>query len=325
MKKRNILITGVSGLVGSHLLDRLLERGEHVTGIDDLSYGKLANIRKHFKNKHFRFHKIDILDLSSMLKKIGPVDVILHMAAVKKIGEQDPALPTLRVNGLGTENVLRLAMKRKAKVILGSTSDVYGLSERIPFREDSESVIGPSTVKRWAYAVSKLYSEHLGMSYHKDLGVPVVILRYFGAFSERASTAWSGGHIPIFIDAVLKGKPVIIHGDGKQTRSMGHVSDIVTGTLLAMDDPGAVGEIINIGNDEELSILESAKKIHRLSGTLKPLKIKFVPMKSVFGAYREISRRVPDLGKAKRLLGYSPRVSFEEALRQIILKRKNKR
>ena len=160
------------------------------------------------------------------------------------------------------------------------------------------------------------------MSYYKDFGVRVVILRYFGCFSERSSTSWSGGHIPIFINVILKGKPVIIHGNGKQTRSMAHVSDIVRGTLLAMDEPRAVGEIINLGNDEEVSVLESARIIHRLCGAKTPLKVHFVPVKKVFGTYKEILRRVPSLKKAQVLLGYRPRVKFCEAAAKVIQSRK---
>lgn len=317
MKNRRVLVTGVCGLIGSHLLDELLVAGECVTGVDNLSFGKMENIRHHLKNKNFRFLKLDVTDADKLLKKAGPVDVIVHLAAVKKTGEKDLVFPTLLVNTVGTESVLGLAKKRHAKLILGSTSDVYGASGKVPFREDSESVLGASTAKRWAYAVSKLFCEHLALGQFKDRGVPVVVLRYFGCFSERSNTSWSGGHIPIFIDAILKGEPVVIHGNGKQTRSMAHVSDVVRGTLLAMDSPKAVGEIINIGSDEEVSVLDSVKLIARIAEVGKP-RIRFVPMKKLFGSYREIPRRRPDLSKAWRLLGYRPRVAFSEALRSVI-------
>ncbi len=319
-KKRKILVTGVCGLIGSHILDELMKGADDVIGVDDLSFGKMDHVRAHLKNKRFRFIRLDICDDTKLKKAAGRVDIILHLAAVKKGGEKEPSLPTLNANARGTESVLKLAASCGAKVVLGSTSDVYGVSTSIPFREDGDSVIGPSTAKRWAYAVSKLFCEHLAMSYHKDHGVPVVVLRYFGCFSERSSTTWSGGHIPIFIEAVLKGKPIVIHGDGKQTRSMAHVADIVRGTLLAMEEPAAVGEIINLGNDEEVSVVGCANLIAKMTG--KKAHIQSVPMKKLFGTYREIARRVPDLSKAKRLLGYKPEVSFREALRRVILERK---
>lgn len=314
MAKRKILITGVCGCIGSHLLDELMRRGEQVIGVDNLSYGKTGYIKAHLGRKNFEFHKLDICDWRVLSRRIGRVDMILHTATVKKIPESQTAWPTLNVNAFGTQNMLRLARDRGAKFILFSTSDVYGMSTRIPFREDRECVIGPSTAKRWAYAVAKLYAEHITLGFYKDFKVPVVILRLFGVFSERSSTEWSGGHIPFFIKSIVNGDEVIIHGDGKQTRSMGYVSDAVCATILAMDQPKAIGEIINIGNDQELSVLDTAKLIHKISGTAKPLRIKFVPMKKVFGTYKEIQRRLPDLSKAKKILGYRPQVRLKDGL-----------
>jgi UDP-glucose 4-epimerase len=217
---------------------------------------------------------------------------------------------------------LKLARALKSKVIFGSTSDVYGMSEDLPFREDGDLVLGPSMIKRWSYAVSKLYGEQMAFAFYKEFGVPAVILRYFGAFSERSSFSWSGGHVPLFIDAVLKDQEVIVHGDGKQTRSMGHVSDLVSGTLLAMEREEAVGEIINIGNDEELSVIDTARLIHRVANTGRPLRIRYVPFKEVFGLYKDIQRRLPDLSKARRLLGFKPRISLRKAVEMTIAERR---
>lgn len=316
--KRKILVTGVCGMIGSHLLDSLLEAGESVIGVDDLSYGRLANIRERIKHPRFRFVRADIMDPEALYRKIGRVDVIAHLAAVKKIGEEARAMPTLEVNAMGTQSVLLYAKRCRAKVIIGSTSDVYGTSPKVPFNEEGDCVLGPSTAKRWAYAVSKLYAEHAALAFHKDEGVPVVVLRYFGGFSERSSVSWSGGHVPIFIDAIAKDEPVIIHGDGSQTRSMAHVSDLVRGTVLAMNEPRAVGQIINIGNDEELSVIATARLIHKLMRTGRPLRIKKVPMRRVFGSYREIKRRIPDLRKARRILGYAPKVKLVDAIRRVV-------
>lgn len=316
------LITGVCGLIGSHLLDELLKHGHDVIGIDDLSYGKKENISRYKHHPRFKFHRFDICDTRRLSRLCLGVKNILHMAAVKKIGETDLAERTLHVNAFGTQSVMEAARTCGAQVIVGSTSDVYGRSSKIPFSEEDDCVIGPSTAKRWAYAVSKLYAEQIAMCYHKDFGVPIVILRYFGCFSERSSTSWSGGHVPIFIDKILTNQPLVIHGDGKQTRSMAHVSDIVRGTILAMNSPRARGQIINLGNDEEMSVVQCAKIIHRISGSKRPLKIRYIPIRKIFGDYKEIARRVPDLRKARKLLGYRPLVSFENAIRMAIANRR---
>jgi UDP-glucose 4-epimerase len=315
---QSVLVTGVAGMLGSHLADALLARGTRVVGVDDLSYGRLANLEGHLADAAFRFLQLSVLDAESLTRLAHGVDAIVHLAAVKKVGEAQSSLATLRVNATGTENVLEAARASGAKLVFASTSDVYGMSPDLPFREDGDLLLGPGMVRRWSYAVSKLYGEQLCFAYHKDYGLPVVVLRYFGGFSPRSSFAWSGGHIPIFIRAVLRDEEVPIHGDGSQTRSMAYVDDLIEGTLLALDNPMAVGEIINLGNAEELSVLEAARLIHRLAATGRGLKLRFVPLEEVFGAYRDIQRRVPDLSKARRLLGYAPRYSMEEAIRLTI-------
>lgn len=305
-------------MIGSHLTEELLAKGYTVTGIDDLSYGSLDNLKASLSNINFKFYRINILDFDS-LKILGKdMDTIIHLAAVKKISEKDISLPTLLVNTKGTENVLETAKMWGCKVVFASTSDVYGMSPDLPLNEDGDLLLGPSLIKRWSYAVSKLYGEQLAFGYYHDHKVPIVVIRYFGAFSSRSSFAWSGGHVPIFIRAILNDEEIIIHGDGLQTRSMGFVSDLVNGTILALESDKAIGEIINIGNDEELSVLETAKIIHRLANTKKDLKIKFVPMSEVFGKYKDILRRIPDLSKAKRILGYQPVVKLEDAVRLTI-------
>jgi len=306
-------------MIGSHLLDKLLERGQYsVIGIDDLSFGKMDNIEHNLANPHFRFCRLNILDLGSLNILAKDVDIILHLAAVKKIAEVDSSLPTLMINTKGTEHIFEIAKMWGAKVILASTSDVYGMSMDLPHREDGDLLLGPSMIKRWSYAVSKLYDEQLAFGYYQDFGVPVAVLRFFGGFSPRSSFEWSGGHIPIFVNAILNDQEVIIHGDGNQTRSMAYVTDLVRGTILAMEEERAVGEIINLGNNQEMSVVDTARLIHRLADTGKKSKLTFVPFQEVFGKYKDIMRRVPDLTKAKRLLGYSPHVTLEEAIRLMI-------
>jgi len=314
----NILVTGVAGMIGSHLLDELLRKGYNVIGIDNLSYGSLENIRHNLDHKNFKFYKVDILDYET-LKILGrDINTIIHLAAFKKIGEKDLSMPTFSTNGKGTENIFEIAKMWGCKVVFASTSDVYGMSPDLPLNEDGDLLLGPSMIKRWSYAVSKLYGEQLAFAYHHDFKVPVVVIRYFGGFSPRSSFAWSGGHVPIFLRAILNDEEVVVHGDGSQTRSMGFVTDLVTGTVLALENEKAVGEIINIGNDEELSVIDTAKLIHQIANTGKELKIKFVPMSDVFGKYKDIMRRIPDLSKAKKLLGYQPKVKLADAIKETI-------
>lgn len=314
-----VLITGVAGMIGSHLAEELLNEGYQVVGYDNLSFGKLENLATIINHSKFNMNIGDVLD-QDYLEKLSQdnVDVIVHLAAYKKIGEIDNAALLFSTNGIGTRNVLECARKHGVRVILASTSDVYGMSEDLPLKESSNLLLGHSGIKRWSYAVSKLYNEHLAMSYYKDFGVPLTIIRYFGGFSSRSNFSWSGGHIPLFIKAILSNEEVIIHGDGSQTRSMGYVSDLVNGTVLCIKSNKVNGEIINIGNNEEYSILDTAKLIHTLAQTENQLKVKFIQMKSIFGDYKDIARRVPDLNKAFNLLGFKPQTSFENAVKLVI-------
>lgn len=321
---KHILVTGVAGMIGSHLLDDLLKKDYKVIGIDDLSYGKLENIGKNINHPNFKFYRVDIRDFETLKILTRDIDTILHLAAVKKIGEKESAMPTMTVNAKGTENILEAAKMWGCKVVFASTSDVYGMSPDQPLREDGDLLLGPSMIKRWSYAVSKLYGEQLCYGYYKDFGVPIVVLRYFGAFSSRSSFSWSGGHIPIFIQQILNNEPVTIHGDGSQTRSMGFVDDLVNGTMLALENEKAIGEIINIGNDEEMSVLDSAKLIHELAKTGKPLQIDYIPMKEIFGTYKDIMVRKPDLSKALQILHYKPKTSLRSAIEQTLQVIKNK-
>ena len=315
---KNILITGVAGMIGSHLLDEMLKLNYNIIGIDNLSYGNLVNIQHNLDHPNFKFYNVDINDFET-LKILGrDIDTIIHLAAYKKIGEKDLAMPTFQINCKGTEQIFEVAKMWGSKVIFASTSDVYGMSPDLPLNEDGDLLLGPSMIKRLSYDVSKLYGEQLAFAYYHDYNVPIVVIRYFGGFSPRSSFAWSGGHVPIFIRAVLEDKELIVHGDGTQTRSMGFVSDLVRGTILTLDNDEAVGEIINIGNDEELSIIDTAEMIYEIAATGNEKKIKFVPMSEVFGKYKDIMRRIPDLSKAKRILGYEPKVKLEDAIKATI-------
>jgi UDP-glucose 4-epimerase len=319
---KRILITGVAGMIGSHLLDYVIEKEYEIIGIDDFSFGKIENIQPHLENQNFKFYRVDVADFETLKILSKDVDTIVHLAAVKKISELDSSMATLKVNVHGTENIFEVARMWGCKVIFASTSDVYGMSPDLPFHEDGDLLLGPSMIRRWGYAVSKLYCEQMAFAYHKDYSVPIVILRYFGGFSPRSSLSWSGGHIPIFVDAILNDQEVIIHGDGKQTRSMAYVDDLIEGTFLGMENERAVGEIFNLGNDEEMSVLDTAYLIHKIADTGKELKLSYVKMEDIFGKYKDILRRRPDLTKAHHLLGYEPKVSMEEAIRRTVEHRK---
>jgi len=311
---KRILITGVAGMIGSHLLDYLIDKGHEIIGIDDFSFGKIENIQSQLDKNAFKFYRVDVGDLETLKVLSKDIDIIVHLAAVKKISELESSMATLKVNVHGTENILEVARMWGCKVIFASTSDVYGMSPDLPFREDGDLLLGPSMIKRWGYAVAKLFCEQMAFAYYKDYSLPVVILRYFGGFSPRSSLSWSGGHIPIFVDAILNDQEVIIHGDGKQTRSMAYVDDLIEGTFLAMQNEKAVGEVFNLGNDEEMSVIDTAYLIHKIASTGKELRLRYVKMEHVFGKYKDIMRRRPDLTKARKILGYESKVSMEEAI-----------
>lgn len=315
---KRVLITGVAGMIGSHLLDYLIVKNYEIIGIDNLSFGKIENIQSHLGIDRFKFYRVDVGDFETLKILSRDVDIIVHLAAVKKISELDSSMATLKVNVNGTENIFEVARMWGCKVIFASTSDVYGMSPDLPFREDGDLLLGPSMIKRWGYAVSKLYCEQMAFAYYKDHSVPVVILRYFGGFSPRSSLSWSGGHIPIFVDAILNDHEVTIHGDGKQTRAMAYVDDLVEGTILAMENGKALGEVINLGNDQEISVIDTALLIHKIASTGKEIKLKYVKMEEIFGKYKDIQRRRPDLTKARKLLGYEPKISIEEAITRTI-------
>jgi len=311
-----VLVTGCAGLIGSHLVDALLARKYDVVGFDNLSVGKLSHIEHNFTNPSFRFEKVDVHNFDQVLKHKNlcrDLDAIVHLASTKKHYEAECESSMILQNVHATENMLELARREKCKFVFASSSDVYGYG-KIPMKETDDLCIGTSNIKRWGYAVSKIYGEHLCFAYYQDFNVPAVVLRYFGCFGERASVSWTGGHTMVFINEVLNDQEVVIHGNGKQSRSMCHVSDIVDGTIRAMEIREAAGEIINLGGQEEISVLDFALLVGKVLG--KKPRLKFIPLKSVGGNYREIMRRVPDLSKAKRILHFNPKITTIEAIKR---------
>ncbi len=314
-----IFITGVSGMLGSHLSELLIKKRHKVVGVDNLVVGKKENLKKIINDKNFKFIKYDIKRKSKINFFVKNCDAVVHLAAVKKVSEHQSSFKTLDVNVNPTRYILDAAKKYNKRVIFASTSDVYGISNKIPFKETGNLVYGQSLAKRWAYAISKLYCEHLCYCYHKDFNLDVIILRYFGGFSEKSSFTWSGGHIPVFIKQLLTNQKITIHGDGKQTRSMGHAHDLARGTYLALLSKKANGKIFNIGNDEELSVIKSLKIIaNELKIKLNKNMIKFIPEKDIYGNYKDLRRRNPDLSYSFKILGYKPRIKFKRAIKLVI-------
>jgi len=317
IRNKEILITGGAGYIGSHVVDALSERN-NVTVLDNLSTGRIENIKHNLKRKGFRFIKGDVGEIATVKRAAKECDIIIHEAAVVGVKHyvKNP-LKVLLVNSRGMENVLEVARKIDAKVLFASTSEVYGKSESLPLKENGDRLLGSTTIDRWCYSTSKAFDEHLCLAYYKRYSLPIVILRYFNSFGPREDGSEYSAVIPIFINRVFRNKPPQVHGDGKQTRCFTYISDTVEGTLLALEKRGAVGEVVNLGTDVETTIIELAEKIIRMCG--KEMKPELVSYESFYGkSYEDIRRRVPDISKAKKLLGWQPKVSLEDGLRMTI-------
>jgi UDP-glucose 4-epimerase len=312
-----VLITGGAGFIGSHLGDALLARGYQVIAVDNLSKGTRDNIAHNAGKPGFSFVELDVLEHEALVAAAGDrIDVVVHLAAAK-IPRYESAMKVVMANFEGAHSALELARKHQAKCVLASTSDVYGKSPSLPFAEDGDLVIGPSTSRRWAYAVSKLCDEHMAFAYQDDFGIPVVPLRFFGCYGERQYLSWWGGPQGVFLEAIAKGEPIELHGDGQQTRCFIHVRDLAEGIARAVERPAANGEILNIGFDEEVSIARLAELMHRLSGVGGEPKVKMVPYQTLSKNYEDVRRRIPDMTKMKRILEWVPRIRLEEGIRSL--------
>ena len=311
------LITGGAGFIGSHLSDALLDAGHDVLVLDNLSTGSIDNIA-HLKGRSRFEYFIETVDNEPLLAElIDRSDVVFHLAAavgVKLIVEQP--VHTIETNVHGTEVVLKHANKKKKLVVIASTSEVYGKSEAVPFREDSDLVLGPTPKHRWAYACSKAIDEFLALAYWKERKLPVIIVRFFNTVGPR-QTGTYGMVIPNFVRQALAGEPLTVFGDGTQTRSFSHVADVVGALLKLVAEPRAIGQVINIGNTQEVSIRTLAERVRDLTGSNSPIKL--VPYDEAYeSGFEDMPRRVPDLTKVEGLIGYRPEYSLDDILTQVI-------
>lgn len=314
--KSVILVTGGAGFIGSHLCEALIKKGNSVRCYDDLSYGSKKNIEPLLRQSNFQFFENDVCDFASLDKATKGASVIFHLAA-RKIPRYGGALTTLKVNNEGTKNVFESALAHGCKVILASTSDVYGKGEP-PFNEKDDLLIGRSDIRRWSYAVSKIFDEHLALAYYNEKKVPAVILRFFGSYGPRQHRSWWGGPQSVFIDQILKGEEISIHGDGNQTRSFTYIDDLISGIVASSEVKEAEGEIINLGSDEETTILDLAKLISSIINNSKEPPLKFLPYESFGGGYEDVRRRIPDLSKAKQILDYEWHEKLADGLKKTI-------
>jgi UDP-glucose 4-epimerase len=312
-----VLITGGAGFIGSHLSDAYIKRGDEVYVIDDLSTGTIENIQ-HLK-KHPRFHyTIDTVHNHPLTAElIDQCDVIFHLAAavgVKLIVESP--VRTIETNVRGTEVVLSLANKKKKKVLIASTSEVYGLSADVPFREDGNLVMGATTKGRWSYACSKAIDEFLALAYWREKKLPTIVVRLFNTVGPR-QTGQYGMVIPTFVKQALAGRPITVYGDGKQSRCFGYVGDVVGALVKLMDHPDAVGQVFNIGSNVEISILELAERVKQITQSDSP--IVFVPYDEAYEeGFEDMPRRIPDTSKVNKLVGFKPEKRLDEILQKVI-------
>ncbi|MGZ4461533.1 MAG: NAD-dependent epimerase/dehydratase family protein [Gaiellaceae bacterium] len=310
MKK--VGITGVAGFIGSHLSSRLLSEGVSVIGVDDLSRGTLLNMADSLENPSFRFERLDCTNRHRLRTAFEGCDAIVHLAA-QKIPRYGGALMTLEANVAGVNAAASAALALDADLVIASTSDVYG-NGAVPFVEDGPLVLGPPTTRRWAYAVSKLYDEHVVLALAEERGLRVTILRLFGSYGPRNHPSWWGGPQAAFIEKLLDGETIEIHGDGQQVRTFTYVSDTVDGFIRALRTPAARSEVINIGGSTPTTILELAGMVQDTLGIPQPLRARFVPYESLPGKYQDVRIRIPDPTKARELLGFEAAVSLAEGL-----------
>lgn len=330
---KRILITGGAGFIGSHLAEALLARGHSVTIIDNLTTGKFENIAHLCQHPHFRFAIDSIMNEMVLDRLASECDVIFHLAAavgVKLIVEQP--VQTIETNVNGTMSVLQAAMRYRAKVLIASTSEVYGKGNRIPFSEDDDVVLGPTSRSRWSYAASKMIDEFLALAYYREKGLPIVVFRLFNTIGPRQSGRY-GMVVPRFVQQALEGKPITVYGDGSQSRCFLHVNDAVRALIALAEAETVLGNVYNVGSQEEISIqalamlvVKTVKQLHEEGKIQSPLQkesnshITYIPYEQAYtSGFEDMARRVPDISKIQRAIGWTPQISLAEAIKDIVL------
>lgn len=312
-----VLITGGTGFIGSHLADAYVERGDEVFVLDDLSTGSIDNINHLKSNPRFHYTIDSVHNQSVVAELVDQCDVVFHLAAavgVKLIVESP--VRTIETNVHGTEVVLAQANKKKKKVLIASTSEVYGLSNEVPFHEDGNLVLGATTRGRWSYACSKAIDEFLALAYWREKKLPSIVVRLFNTVGPRQSAQY-GMVVPNFVKQALSGRPITVYGDGYQTRCFGYVGDVVGALVNLMEHPDAVGQVFNIGSDEEVTILELAERVKQLTNSSS--EIVFLPYTEAYEeGFEDMPRRVPSIAKIHDLIGFSPRMTLDGILESTI-------
>jgi len=311
-----ILITGGAGFIGSHLADKLIAEGHEITVIDDLSTGRYSNIAHLEDQKNFRLIIDTVLNAELMEDLIRETDRVYHMASavgVRLIMEQP--VKTIETIFHGTDTVLKFCSRYRKRVLIPSTSEVYGKGISVPFSEDDDLLTGGTDKHRWAYACAKTLDEFLALAHWKETQLPVVVCRLFNTVGPR-QTGQYGMVVPRFVQAALRNEPIEVHGDGTQSRCFGHVADVVEGLTKLIENPACFGTVVNLGNDEEVSINALAKRAIDLTGSTS--EVRFVSYDEVYGAgFEDMQRRVPSLEKARNLIGYQPTRTLDDIINDV--------
>ena len=327
----NALVTGGAGFIGSRLSEKLLDEGHHVAVIDDLSTGRLDNITHLVDRPRFRFANGSITNEMVLDRLVSDCDVIFHLAAV--VGVELIIREPVRVietNVLGTHMVVKLANRYRKKLLIASTSEIYGKSDNVPYSEEDDRLLGPTTKARWSYSTSKAVDEFLGLAYHRQMGLPVVIVRLFNTIGPR-QTGRYGMVVPRFIQQAIRGESLTVHGDGQQTRCFCDLEDAVRAIVGLAEFSGAIGDVFNIGSTQEVTILELAQKVLKAvdaaGAGVSPEKrpgapdgrVVMVPYDQAYEpGFEDMRRRVPDITKINNAIGWEPTVSLDESLRRIV-------
>jgi UDP-glucose 4-epimerase len=314
---KHVLVTGGAGFIGSHLCEKLLQSGYHVVAIDNLSTGRLENIQHLQTLPNFQLVRESITNLQVLDRLTSEANIVIHLAAA--VGVQlivENPVNTIQTNIMGTEAVLTTANRYGCKVLVASSSEVYGKGVKVPFREEDDRLMGSTTHSRWSYATSKAVDEFLGLAYYQQFNLPVVIMRFFNTIGPR-QTGRYGMVVPRFIRQALRGEPLTVYGDGRQSRCFADVADVVWAIEKLAEHPHAVGQVFNIGSLEEISIHKLAKRVIELVGT--DLDILFIPYDEAYApGFEDMRRRVPSIEKIHELIGYEPKFTLKDTLKRMI-------